>query len=50
MNQSKNTNGCYKALCHACNGSGYDCFDDRRCDVCSGAGDVEVCREDDWDL
>jgi DnaJ-class molecular chaperone len=37
--------GCERAFCHACNGSGYDCFDDRICDSCLGAGEVEICPD-----
>ncbi|MGO9415828.1 MAG: hypothetical protein ACLP51_11910, partial [Syntrophobacteraceae bacterium] len=34
---------CIRAFCHACNGSGYDCFEDRQCDTCWGAGEFETC-------
>ncbi len=35
---------CIRAFCHACAGSGYDCFEDRQCETCWGAGDVEICQ------
>lgn len=34
---------CFRAFCHACNGYGYDCFDDRQCETCWGAGEFEIC-------
>jgi rRNA maturation endonuclease Nob1 len=34
---------CYHALCHACNGSGYDYFDDQQCEMCGGGGDIQIC-------
>ena len=37
---------CFRVFCHACNGSGYDSFDDRQCEFCRGAGDFEHCTED----
>jgi DnaJ-class molecular chaperone len=36
---------CIRAFCHDCNGSGYDCFDDRQCENCRGAGEFEICAE-----
>jgi DnaJ-class molecular chaperone len=34
---------CIRAFCHACDGSGYDCFEDRQCETCRGAGEFEIC-------
>lgn len=37
--------GCHRAFCDACNGSGYDWFDDTDCEFCLGPGEIELCAE-----
>ncbi len=34
---------CIRAFCNACNGSGFDHFEDRQCETCWGAGEFEIC-------
>jgi DnaJ-class molecular chaperone len=40
-------NECHGIICSACNGSGYDYFDDRQCEQCQGAGGIDACSEGD---
>lgn len=47
MGPFKTIDRCFHAPCGACNGKGYDCFDDRQCEHCKGAGQIVFCAASD---
>lgn len=46
MGQFEEYHQCTNIHCHACNGSGYDCFDHQHCEFCGGSGEVKICPPD----